>query len=78
MCKIYGILGGNGATLGEDDPALDSKDVTLFKYAPLTSCDVDRSFSQYKKILSDNRRSFLFKNLKMHLVINCNAARHED
>jgi hypothetical protein len=78
ICKINGILGGNGATLGEEDPALDSKDVTLFKYAPLTSRDVQRSFSMYKKILSDNRRSFSFENLKMHLVIHCNAARHED
>ena len=78
ICKIIDILGGNGATQGEEDPALDSNDVTLFKYAPLTSCDVDRSFSQYKKILSDNCRSFLFENSKMHLVICCNAARHED
>jgi hypothetical protein len=60
--KIKGIFGGNGATLGEEDPALDSNDVTLFKYAPLTSCDVERSFSMYKKILSDNRRSFSFEN----------------
>jgi hypothetical protein len=29
MCKINGILGGNGTTLGEEDPALDSNDVTL-------------------------------------------------
>jgi hypothetical protein len=29
MCKINDILGGNGATLGEEDPALDSSDVTL-------------------------------------------------
>jgi hypothetical protein len=40
MCKINGILGGNGATIGEEDPALDSNDVTLFKHAPLTLCDV--------------------------------------
>jgi hypothetical protein len=58
ICKINGILGGNGATLGEEDPPLDSNDVTLFKYAPLTSRDVGRSFSMYKKILRDNRRSF--------------------
>jgi hypothetical protein len=70
MCKINGLLGGNGATLGEEDPALDSNDVTLFKYAPLASCDVKRSFSMYKKILSDNRRSFSFENFKMHVVIH--------
>jgi hypothetical protein len=68
----------NGETLGEEDPALDSNDVTLFKYAPLTSFDVERSFSMYKKILSDNRRSFSFENLKMHVVVHCNAARHKD
>jgi hypothetical protein len=77
VCKINGILGGNGATLGEEDPVLDSNDVTLFIYSSLTSCDVERSFSQYKTILSDSRRSFSFENLKMHLVIHCNAARHE-
>jgi hypothetical protein len=78
MCKINGNLGGNGATLGEEDPALNNNDVTLFKYAPLTSCDVDRRFSMHKKILSDNRRSFSFEKLKMHFVIHRNAARHED
>jgi hypothetical protein len=34
MCKINDFLGGNGATLGEEDPALDSDNVTLFKYTP--------------------------------------------
>jgi hypothetical protein len=74
ICKINGIHGGNGATLGEEDPALDNKDVILFKYAPLTSRDVQRSFSMYKKILSDNCRSFSFENLKMHLVIHARVA----
>jgi hypothetical protein len=46
MCKINGVLDGNGATLGEEDPALDSNDVTLFKYTSLTLCDVKRSFFQ--------------------------------
>jgi hypothetical protein len=78
ICQINDTLGGNGATLGEEDPALDSTDVTLFTYAPLTSRDVQRSFSMYKKILSDNCRPFSFENQKMHFVIHCNAARHED
>jgi exonuclease VII small subunit len=78
MCKINGNLGGNGATLGEEDLVLDSNDVTLFKYAPLISCDIERSISQYKTILSVNDRSVSFENLKMHLVIHCNVARHED
>jgi hypothetical protein len=56
ICKVNDILVGNGATLGEEDTTLDSNDVTLFKYAPLISRDVQRSFSMYKEILSDNRR----------------------
>jgi hypothetical protein len=60
ICIINGIPGGNGATQGEEDPALDSNDVTLLKYALLILRDVERSFSKYKNILSDNRRSFSF------------------
>jgi hypothetical protein len=59
MCKINVILGGNGATLGEEDPTPNSSDVTLFKYAPLTSCDIERSFSKYKTILSDTDHFYL-------------------
>ncbi|KAE9544812.1 hypothetical protein AGLY_000354 [Aphis glycines] len=33
--------------------------IALFKYAPITLCDVERSFSQYKSILRSNRRMFL-------------------
>jgi hypothetical protein len=40
MCKIRDILSGNEVTLGVDELALNSNDLTLFKYAPVTSCDV--------------------------------------
>ncbi|PSN33915.1 hypothetical protein C0J52_21501, partial [Blattella germanica] len=67
ICRIGDILIG-------DDPTLECSDLTLFKYAPITSSDVERSFSRFKTVLSDNRRSFLFENLSMHVVIYCNAA----
>ncbi len=44
---------------------------SCFKFATITSCDVERSFSIYKPILSDNRKHFLFDNLKMHFVNHC-------
>ena len=75
MCKISDILSGNEDTLGVDEPALNSNDLTLFKYAPVTSCDVERSFSSYKTIVSDNRRRFSLEALKMHIVVYCNAAK---
>ncbi|KAF7632969.1 hypothetical protein Mgra_00007615, partial [Meloidogyne graminicola] len=45
--------------------------IASFKYAPLTSCDVERSFSTYKNILSDNRQSFTPQNLEFYIVCNC-------
>ena len=56
MCKISDILSGNEATLGVDEPALNSNDLTLFKYAPVTSCDVERSFSSCKCLILDQHQ----------------------
>jgi len=47
-------------------------DLQKYKYVPLTSCDVERSFSQYKLILSDRRRSFKLSTLRNNLIIKCN------
>jgi hypothetical protein len=45
--------------------------VAAMKFAPLQSCDVERSFSVYKNILADNRTSFTPENLEMYLICNC-------
>ncbi|KAJ4435599.1 hypothetical protein ANN_18215 [Periplaneta americana] len=47
-------------------------DIPLFKYARLTSCDVERSFSQYKSF-RDNRYAFVLENLEMIFVVHCNS-----
>ncbi|KAL3090508.1 hypothetical protein niasHT_026999 [Heterodera trifolii] len=39
--------------------------IPFYKFASLTSCDVERTFSIYKTILSDNRISLLPQNLEM-------------
>ena len=51
---------------------MNPNELAAFKYAPITSCDVERSFSAYKRLLEDCRHSFLFENLKKHVVIHCN------
>lgn len=51
---------------------LTPKEIVLFKFAPTTSADVERSFSEYKHVFSENRKKFLFENLKQHLVVYCN------
>ena len=42
------------------------------KYAPVTSVEVERSFSKLKNILSDKRLCLTTENVKKMLVISCN------
>lgn len=50
-----------------------SQQESYYLHAPLTSCDVERTFSQYKNCLSDRRRKFTFENLRKYFVVYCNA-----
>jgi hypothetical protein len=38
--------------------------IAAFEYAPLSSCEVERSFSRYKDNLQDNRKRLTMENLK--------------
>ena len=49
-------------------------EIATFAYAPITFCDIERSFSRYKAVLDDNKRSLTFDNLRMVFVSYCNAA----
>lgn len=66
--EIYEILNGNF----EIESGVEFSAVSHFKYAPITSVDVERSFSSYKNILSDKRQNFLVENLEKHIVVNYN------
>ena len=46
--------------------------MAFFKYAPVTSVDVERSFSLSKHLLGDRRQGFKFESIKKMLVISCN------
>lgn len=71
--EIASILDtGNATKPDEYIDELSPVEMSSFMYAPITSCDVERTFSKYKQVLGDQRRSFLFDNLKMHVVIYCN------
>jgi hypothetical protein len=78
LCTISDILCGNEVELDNSELKLDASDLTFYKYAPVTSCDVEGSFSKYKANVSDNRSYFKFKNLKMQVVIQCNSIEKED
>lgn len=47
--------------------------LTAFVQDPLTSCEVERSFSCYKAMLRDNRRRMTTENIRHCLVVNCNS-----
>lgn len=70
ICKI--LDGEENTNIGELLGELSCNDIVYFKYAPIVSVDVERSFSMYKTLLADNRRKFKFENLAKHLVIQCN------
>jgi len=67
------IEGKNHDTIQDFEEELTTSDLPYFKYAPVSSTDVERSFSKFKMLFSDNRRKFTFENLKKALIIQCNA-----
>ena len=77
LCKVSDILCGDEAELGGNEQGLSANDLTLFKYSPVTSCDVERSFSSYRVLLSDNRRSFQLDSFKMHVIVHRDITENE-
>ena len=70
LTSINQIL--NGETDIEYYSNLSPSEMTAFKWCPITDCDIERSFSSYKFILSDKRHAFE-ENLKYYLIIYCNS-----
>lgn len=64
------ILSGKGSDV---DHPLVMQHTARLKFAPVTSVDVERSFSAYKLILSDKRQSFTMENIEKVLVVYCAA-----
>lgn len=72
--KTIAIILSTGKTTQSNSiiDELTPDELNAFRFAPITSCDVERTFSMYKNVLSDNRRSLLFENIKKYVVIVCN------
>lgn len=69
---INSVLCGGNVDMN-DDERFTADELAAYKYAPITTVDVERSFSKYKLLLSDRRHSFSPEHLKYHLVASCNA-----
>lgn len=72
IVEIRNVLFHGSETSSEYVNKLSSYELSLFKFCPLTTSDVERSFSFYNNVLTDNRKSFLFENLKQHMIVNYN------
>lgn len=68
IAKICSVLRGQNV----EDLDIEPNAIASMKFAPITSCDVERSFSAYKNILTDKRQNFTATNLNQLLVIYCN------
>lgn len=66
--SINNVINGNF----NEDINISPSLIPSFKNAPITSCDVERTFSQYKHILTDRRHNLTMENLKKYMVIYCN------
>ncbi|CAH1995587.1 unnamed protein product [Acanthoscelides obtectus] len=56
------------------DPDIKMKpsDIASLKFAPITSCDVERSFSAFKNLLTDKRHNLSLDSINQLLVLYCN------
>ena len=63
--KFAAVLNGDGATVEIFDPQI----VVNFKYAPIFTVEVERSFSSMKNTLSSQLEWLTLKQLRLHLVV---------
>ena len=68
--KIREIIIGEHEVQLEDNIARNAQ---FYQYAPVTSVEVERSFSKLKLILSDKRLNLTTANMKKFLIISCNS-----
>lgn len=66
--QINAYINGTGQILPQE---ISSDMAPYFKFCPVTSVDVERSFSAYKLILSDKRHKFTVDNLEKIIIVYC-------
>ena len=72
MAKFNKILEGNPDLIQFTSSSNEFEHLKNIKFAPLTSVDVERSFSIYKRILDDDRHNLSKKTLKHLNIIKYN------
>lgn len=75
ILKVHQLLNCNSENNSEIDN-IAREHIVKYKYAPLTSCDVERSFSAYKMIFSEKRQNLTVENLEKIIVVYCSINYH--
>jgi hypothetical protein len=71
MCMVSCVLEEEDLVDSEDLKDMDVCDIVLQYAKLLVSCDVERTFLQYKPHFHDNRHRFTTHNLKLTFVVHC-------
>lgn len=67
--QITAILSGKENSIMP--PHLTPSMCSCMKFAPITSVDVERSFSTYKSILTEKRTSMTPENMEKYIIVHC-------
>jgi len=73
--QLAAVLDGTCSTL---PTGFSPSDAASFKYCPIATADVERSFSIYKNVLSDKRHSLTKENLSKIMITNCYYNVHQE
>ncbi|CAI6368792.1 unnamed protein product [Macrosiphum euphorbiae] len=76
--QISKIIGGESDNMDDLPEDLTTNDLIFYKFAPITSVDVERSFSIYKNLLTDNQRSFKLENIRKYILLQCNTVGNQE
>ncbi|CAH1988080.1 unnamed protein product [Acanthoscelides obtectus] len=61
-----------GQNQSDPDIKMKPSDIASLKFAPITSCDVERSFSAFKNVLTNKRHNLSMDSINELLVLYCN------
>lgn len=73
LVNSFKVISGESVEL-EIDPNI----VSVLKTAPITSVDVEQSFSTILYILSDRRQRINLNNLEKHIIVCCYRQKSEE
>lgn len=72
---ISKILDGENTVMDGLPEDLTTNVLSFYKFALIALVDVETSFSIYKNLLTNNRRSFKFENIRKYILLQYNSGK---